>query len=181
MAETATDENVTGPPRIIDVGLRLAGFSALWVALARGQIVDSWYIGLPAVVLAVVASLRLSTPARARIHVRGLLKFVPLFLWRSLVGGIDVALRAIRPSMPLAPDLVDYELRLDVDSAATVFFVEVISLLPGTLCAQILGDRLEVHVVDRDLALVEELGAVEEAIAALFGQTIDTSGPAETP
>ncbi len=155
-------------------------YAVLWVALVRGQVVESWYLGVPTVVAASYMSWRITTLKASRVRLIGLLRFLPLFWWRSLLGGIDVAVRALRPSLPIRPDLLMYELRLDPDSMATRFFAEVISLLPGTLCTQLLSDSLEVHVIDRDMPVAQELAVIEEAIARVFGQQLrDPSAPEE--
>lgn len=147
-------------------------YAVLWVALVRGQVVESWYLGVPAVIAASYMSWRITAIKESRVRLIGLVRFLPLFWWRSLLGGIDVALRALRPSLPIRPDLLIYELRLEPDSMATRFFAEVISLLPGTLCTQLLPDSLEVHVIDRDMPVAQELAVIEEAVARVFGASI---------
>lgn len=155
-------------------------YAVLWVALVRGQVVESWYLGVPTIIAASYMSWRITTVKESRVRLIGLARLLPLFWWRSLLGGIDVALRALRPSLPIRPDLLIYELRLDADSMATRFFAEVISLLPGTLCTQLLPDSLEVHVIDRDMPVAQELAVIEEAIARVFGQQLrEPSAPEE--
>jgi multicomponent Na+:H+ antiporter subunit E len=152
--------------------LRLVSMALLWVVLVQGEVAESWTVGLPTVLVAVMASYRLTPRPGGRVRVWGTLRFVPYFLWQSLVGGIDVGLRALRPSMPLRPGLVRYELRMRPDVVATVFFVGVISLLPGTLCASLEGDRLEVHVVDRTMAIDAQLAELEAKVARVFGEEL---------
>ncbi len=158
--------------RLSGVALRVGSLGVLWVALARGETLDSWYLGLPTVVLATVASYRLVPRPGGRVHLWGLLRFVPFFVRKSLAGGVDVGLRALRPSMPLQPGLVHYELRMRSEVVAAVFFVGVISLLPGTLCAALREGQVVVHVVDRTLPIEEELAELEERVADVFGEPL---------
>jgi len=73
---------------------RIALFSLLWWILTEGTI-NSWLVGAPMVVFAVLASEAL-LPAVSW-SVSGIVRFVPFFLWRSLNGGVDVARRALQP------------------------------------------------------------------------------------
>lgn len=142
---------------------RLGVFAALWWVLTAGD-VDSWRVGVPGVLLAVLSS---RPRRRGRIRLLGLAAFVPFFLWRSLVASVDVAWRALHPRMPIDPDLLDYRLRVP-DGPGRLLFASAINLLPGTVSAEIEGDRLRVHVIDRGQpqdALLEDL---ELRVAAIL-------------
>jgi len=160
-------------------GARLAGFgsilvrgalfAALWWVLT-GADAASWLVGAPAVVAATWASLALAAPRRA-LSLRGVLRFLPYFLWASLAGGIDVARRVLRPRMPIEPGLCSYRMRLR-DPLARVVFVDTISLLPGTLSADLCGDQVRVHALDARAAVDPELERLERRVAALFGERL---------
>jgi multicomponent Na+:H+ antiporter subunit E len=62
-------------------------FSLVWWILTDGN-VQSWWVGVPAVSFAVIASIVLSRPLS--LVWCELLRFPPFFLWRSLQGGADV-------------------------------------------------------------------------------------------
>ena len=74
-------------------------------------------------------------------------RFVPFFLMRSLLGGVDVAWRAFHPGMPIAPEFIEYPLRLP-PGLARVFMANTVSLLPGTMSTEIGENCLTVHVLD---------------------------------
>lgn len=148
--------------------LRAALFALLWWLLTEGQH-DSWWFGAPLVLLATAASQVLAPPSPRSF--RGLLHFVPFFIGHSLKGGIDVAWRALHPSLPITPILVDYRMRLP-DEQARVFMVNTASLLPGTLGARLEGERLQVHVLDGRGSYQAELEALEQRVAALFLLTL---------
>lgn len=162
----------TGNPGWKTVVSRALLFSLAWWILADGA-ASSWWIGAPAALLTVITSLAL-IPA-APFSWFELARFVPFFLYRSLLGGADVARRAFHPRMPIDPDLVEYPLRLP-PGLARVFMVNTINLLPGTLCAEIDSKRLRVHVLDARNNFQSEIEAVETGVARMFGVAInDTS------
>jgi len=145
----------------------LPGMLALWWALTDGD-TGTWWFGLPLAVIAALLSIRL-LPAKGRLwSLKGLLRFIPFFLYQSLHGGLDVAVRALRPRLPIAPALIHYSVRLP-EGAARIFFADVISLLPGTLSAELDDVRLRVHVLDEGLPVTQKLSALEDRVAELFG------------
>jgi multicomponent Na+:H+ antiporter subunit E len=139
----------------------------LWWVLTGGH-PGSWVFGAPVVALAVWASIRL-IPVRPRpwrpAEAPG---FALFFIGMSVMGGIDVARRALDPRLPVAPVFFDYPMRLE-DEAARVFFSGAINLLPGTLSAELGPGAVTVHALDRSLAGPEALRRLEEHVARLFG------------
>ena len=151
---------------------RLAIYAVAWLALTDAA-PASWVVGLPVVVFATWTSLRLRPPG-AQVSLTGALGFVPFFLWQSLKGGLDVALRVMRPRIRVAPGLETYRLRL-VTPSARIWFLNTLSLLPGTLSADLRGDRLIVHALDagHGEALRAEIVRLECRVAAMFGEVLN--------
>jgi multicomponent Na+:H+ antiporter subunit E len=147
-------------------------FALVWWALSDGS-AQSWWVGAPAVALAVITSVALLAPVP--LVWWQLLKFVPVFLWRSLQGGADVAWRALDPRLPIAPRMIDYPLRLP-SGLPRVMLVNIMSLLPGTLSAELHGQVLKVHVLDGRGDVLPELEALERSVARISGVTL---APAE--
>lgn len=150
---------------------RAALLALLWWVLNNGS-TGSWWLAVPTLVGAVLLSLALTPTSGWGWSPLGFIRFVPFFLWQSVGGGVDVALRALRPSLPLAPDFVEYELRLS-PQAARVFMADVASLLPGTLGAELKGDRLNVHVLNSGPRALESIEELESRVAALFGVELE--------
>jgi multicomponent Na+:H+ antiporter subunit E len=94
--------------------------------------------------------------------------FAGYFLSRSLLGGLDVAGRVLHPRLPLDTSESGYDLTLRGDGARTLF-VAVVSLLPGTLTADLVGQRVTVHSIAGDPG--SQLAALERHVARLFGET----------
>jgi len=170
-------QTVPAKPLLRRAALRLALLALLWLVLTGGD-TSTWYIGALAVVAGTLASLALLPGHSWRWTVGGLVRFVPFFVWETLSGGIDVALRALRPSMPLEPEIVPYESRLPLN-AARVFMAGVTSLLPGTLSAELEGRRLRVHSLAGADEALENLDKLENRVADLFGLELSTDGGSE--
>lgn len=146
-------------------------FAFIWWILVGGE-TTSWWIGVPAVMLAATASLALISPVTLVWY--ELFRFVPFFLIRSLLGGADVAWRALRPSMPIDPHLIEYPIRLP-QGLPSVFMANTVSLLPGTLSAELNSNYLNIHVLAGRKDILAELGTLEEMVAALFGTSLRPS------
>ena len=156
-----------GAPRVVIL-------VALWLVLTEGD-TGTWYIGALAVIAGTLGSLVLLPAYSWRWTAGGLVRFVPFFVWQSLSGGTDVALRAVRPSMPLEPELLSYESQLPLN-AARVFMANTLSLLPGTLSAELEGRRLRVHSLAGADEALKNLDKLETRVADLFGLELSTGG-----
>ena len=144
-------------------------FSIIWWALTDGT-AGSWWIGVPAVACAVIVSVALVPPVG--IVWREVMGFVPFFLWHSLKGGVDVARRAFDPRMPIAPELIEYPLRLP-PGLSQVALINITSLLPGTLSAEIEGQVLKVHVLDSRGDFLAGLKALEQRVGRMWRDASD--------
>ncbi len=143
---------------------RGAFFTLLWWLLTEGQ-PGSWSIGLLFILSATLLSARLTPPTPRSLP--ALLRFIPFFLSHSLKGGIDVAWRALHPSLPIAPLVIDYPLRL-ADAHAQVFMANTTSLLPGTLSVSLDNKTLQVHVLDGHGNYRQALQTLEQRVAELY-------------
>lgn len=150
---------------------RVLLFALIWWLLIEGQS-DAWGIGAWLVLAGAVLSLSMAPPVDWSLL--GVLRFIPFFIRYSLVGGVDVAKRAFTPHMGLQPAIIEYPLAL-VLPQSRLFMVGVISLLPGTLSAEVQGDKLWVHVLDQRNDIQGELELLERRVASLFrhGHSVD--------
>ena len=145
----------------------------IWFVLVDGDM-GSWPIGIPAVVLAVAVSVLTLTQAPNRWHLRGWLSFLPYFIGKSIFGAIDVARRAYQPRIDLTPTFHTYPVRLSTESAR-LFFADAVSLLPGTLSAELNEKHLLVHALDSSLPVQRDLMVLEEKVARLFVQPVSAA------
>ena len=140
-------------------------FALLWWILTEGAI-TSWLVGAPVVVFAVLASGVLLPGASWSLP--GILRFIPFFLWHSLRGGVDVAGRALHPRLPISPGLLKHQWRLPT-GLPRVLMANTVSMLPGTLSAELGEEFLHVHVLDQTGTFESELTQIETRVARMFG------------
>lgn len=146
--------------------IRSLPLAAVWLVIAQGR-ADAWLVGLPAVLIAAVASVRLSGTALPQLRLAALPRFIGLFLRESIRGGIDVAQRTLRPAMRIRPGFYRYRPRLQ-DPFARVLIINAISLLPGTLTADVEGELIVLHMLDTRDDPREELQRLEQAVAGIL-------------
>lgn len=144
--------------------LRLGACLLLWWVLTGGR-ASSWLIGVPTIALALWVMEAAPQTHPWRISIAGLLRFIPYFLLQSVRGGIDVARRAYSPALPLDPQIIAFSLNLP-PGPAQIFFLNSVSLLPGTLSADLCGTTLKVHVLDYKVD--PQLDQLENRVARLF-------------
>ncbi|WP_198265234.1 Na+/H+ antiporter subunit E [sulfur-oxidizing endosymbiont of Gigantopelta aegis] len=144
--------------------LRGVFFSFLWLILTEG-VISSLLVGIPVVLLATWSSVLLLPPIT--LSLLGILKFIPFFLWHSLLGGVDTARRVLRFRMQISPGMHDYPWSLP-PGMPRVFMANTVSLFPGTMSAELTEDYLRVHVLDDSSDFISELRAVEQSVAILF-------------
>lgn len=145
------------------VARRLVLLAAVWTILTGGEALA---LGIPAVAAACWLSLRL-LPAERPLRLTALARMAPGFAWRSLVGGLDVARRALDPRMPLDPGWI--EVPVDLPGGGRVALGGELSLMPGTLAAGSEGGRLLVHMLDRTQDIEPTLRTEEARLGRASG------------
>lgn len=137
--------------------------AALWALFAGGQ---GWMLGAPTVALAVALSLWLGLrPLALRPSaLPGLLGFV---LQHMLLGGWDVARRALHPRSPLQPAWHPFTLTSD-SPRVRLLLSAMVGLLPGTLVSRIEGDEMLVHVLDASMPWQATIADLEQHLVRLL-------------
>ena len=152
------------------VAFRFACFFFFWLAIS-GLSLKDLPVAPAAAGAATWLSLRLLAPSGARLQIRAVLAFALDFLRLSLLSGLDVARRALRPDPDLRPGFVTTRLKLEPGVPRDAFLA-LASLLPGTLPTGVDDSdpqSLHVHGLDVRQPIAEELAAEE----ALFLRTLD--------
>jgi multicomponent Na+:H+ antiporter subunit E len=152
--------------RILALIRRFAVFALLWMILTEGDL-RSPLLSAAFVLAAASASLALKLPSARRWRLWPVFSLAAYFLGQSVLGGMDVARRALAPSMPIEPALVRFELALPV-GFSTVLFAWLVSLTPGSAAAHIEGRTLTVHVLDTRMPVERTLRELERRVAAVF-------------
>lgn len=151
---------------LVATARRLVVLSLVWLILAGGGALPLGAVVVPAACWLSFRLLPPTGPLRLTLLVETALGFV----WRSLLGGLDVARRAFDPRLPLDPGWIDVE--VDLPEGGKVALGGKLSLMPGTLVAGSDGRRLLVHVLDRGQDVARTV-RVEEA---RLGRVIDRAG-----
>jgi multicomponent Na+:H+ antiporter subunit E len=151
--------------RLIALVQRFVVFTVLWWILVEGDLAKP-VLSLAIILAAAGASLALLPPSNPRWRARALVPLAGYFMLQSVLGGLDVARRALAPAMPIQPALVRFPLRLPA-GFPTVLFAWLVSLTPGSASVHVEGTELTVHVLDERLPVERTLRALEARVAAL--------------
>jgi multicomponent Na+:H+ antiporter subunit E len=139
----------------------------LWWVISEGDESGLWF-GAMAAALVAWFSVRFFPGDDYRIRWRALPGFVVFFLAESVAAGVDVALRLLRPALPIQPGEVTLTTRLP-GGAPRGLLANTLSLLPGTLTVSLRGDTLVLHGLDLRTDPEASVRKVEARIASLFG------------
>jgi multicomponent Na+:H+ antiporter subunit E len=126
-------------------------------------------VGLAAVVGATWVSLRFLPPLASRYGLAAIAWLVASFFRQSLVSGVDVAWRALSPSLKLEPGLVACPLHLPEGGKRSAFCA-LSSLMPGTLpTGTDEQGAVLVHCLDMRRPVAANLKAEEQLFIRAFG------------
>lgn len=145
--------------------LLLLAYSFIWFILA-GVRPAGWILGVPAVLLATVMAVFLAPGSIAAPNPAAAAIFIPYFIFLSLMSGIDVMRRTFSPKPRINPGLMTYKTRLV--GPTRVLLANIISLLTGTLSADLEEDEIRVHLLDVEIPARENLEKLENRIARIF-------------
>lgn len=146
---------------------RLVLFAVLWWVLAEGRL-DAPLLALAIVFAATVASLVLKSPSTVRWRPLALAPLAAWFIVQSVEGGLDVARRALAPSLPIQPALLRIELALP-GGFPIVLFAWLVSLMPGSAAVHVEGRTLTIHVLDVRMPVERSVRELERRVGLLFG------------
>jgi multicomponent Na+:H+ antiporter subunit E len=140
---------------------RFIFFLSVWLMIA-GWSREDLPIGLAASALALWISLSLLPPTAIRPRLAPLLKLNLRFLSSSIIAGVDVARRALKPQLDLQPGFVAVPVTLPSGAARNAFLAYQ-SLQPGTSPTSAEGEVLQIHCLDISQPVAPAI-AVDEAL-----------------
>ena len=73
--------------------------------------------------------------------------YLMVFLYELIKSNLDVARRVVTPSLPINPGIVEVKTRLH-SKMGRMILANSITLTPGTLTIDIVGDTLYIHWID---------------------------------
>jgi multicomponent Na+:H+ antiporter subunit E len=148
--------------RLLWAGQTFLVLMTVWLALNG---LAAWWLGMLFAALGGVAGSTLAIGDPYPWRPLRLAAFFLYFLRVSLLGGIDVAGRALKPRLPIQPHFERYDLRVPEGQPRTLM-LSLVSLVPGTLSANLEGDTLIAHVLAENAS--KTLRDLEEWVAWLF-------------
>lgn len=158
---------------------RGAGLFGLWLLLAAplpgtaAKLFPDLAVGALGAIWATWVSLRLLPPTPTRVRWRALVRLVVHFLWQSSVAGLDAALRAFHPRLPLHPGFLAYRVGLAPGTGRSAFGAFT-SLMPGTLPVGTgADDALIYHCLDLDKPIAAGLTRDERLFVSVRGPAAD--------
>ena len=154
------------PLKMKTLAVRFVFFLGVWLMIASWKEEDL-PVGLVASALALWISLSLLPPTIVRPHFAALAKLSLRFLSSSIIAGVDVARRALRPRLDLRPGFVAVPLTVPPGVARNAFLVYQ-SLQPGTSPTSAEGEMLQVHCLD----ISQPIAAAIMADEALFKKAV---------
>ena len=149
-----------------------AALFVLWLLLTGSFSTDEIITGVLVAVVAAVATPRLAIFSGFK-----LVRTAPLSIIRYLFSfsvaliraNFDMARRVLTPSLPLKPAIVEVQTSLQSD-LGKLLLANSITLTPGTLTIDVIGDRMLVHWIDARPG--EDLVHATNEIAAGFERDI---------
>ncbi|MBT3605588.1 MAG: Na+/H+ antiporter subunit E [Candidatus Latescibacteria bacterium] len=95
-----------------------------------------------------------------------LLLYIPWLLWAIVKANIDVAKRVLNPSLPISPCMVRIKATQKTD-LTRVIFANSITLTPGTVSVELVGDDILVHALTREAAEDVQSGDMDRRVTSL--------------
>lgn len=137
----------------------------VWLLLSGLQ---AWWLGLGLAALGGVVGATLAPGDAYPWRPLRLAGFVAWFLHASLLGGVDVARRVFRTRVDVSPCFGHWCTGLPPGQPRTLL-ASLLSLLPGTLTADIDGDRGVLLVHGLAPSALDSVPVLEARVAGLFG------------
>lgn len=99
-------------------------------------------------------------------------KYIVVFIIALLKANFDIARRVLSPSLPINPGIVEFETELKSDFAKMIL-ANSITLTPGTITVDLVGDKYFIHWVDvktqdSDEARKQIAGDFEKILVKIF-------------
>lgn len=96
----------------------------------------------------------------------GLLLYIPWLVVAIIKANIDVAKRVLSPSLPISPRMVRIKATQKTD-ITRVIFANSITLTPGTVSVDLVGDDILIHALTREAAEDVQSGDMDRRVTNL--------------
>lgn len=143
------------------------GFIVLFCLWLVFDGIDGWPVGVLAALIGGGLAAWLADSEPFWWNPLRLVEFAGFFVFESFRGGIDVAWRSLHPGMPVAPRFFEYGITVPEGQPSTLL-ISTITLLPGTLSAELQPDRHVLVVHSLSAGGEESVRRLEHRVARLF-------------
>jgi multicomponent Na+:H+ antiporter subunit E len=120
----------------------------LWILLTGSLAAEELIAGLlVALVVSIVSASHVSIFSGLKIHPFApfsLVNYLVYFLYALVHANFDLARKVLSPSLPINPGMVEFHTTLQSE-LGRMLLANSITLTPGTLTVDLVGDRLLVH------------------------------------
>ncbi|MGB5396221.1 MAG: Na+/H+ antiporter subunit E [Gammaproteobacteria bacterium] len=149
-----------------------AALFILWLLLTASLSADEIITGILVAVVAAVATPRLAVFSGFKLVPSAplaILRYSFNFALALIKANIDMARRVLTPSLPLKPAVVEIQTSLQSE-LGKLLLANSITLTPGTLTIDVIGDRMLIHWIDAQPG--EDIMHATREIAAGFERDI---------
>jgi len=96
-----------------------------------------------------------------------LLAYIPALLWDIVHSAVHVAGIVFNPSLPVDPVVVRHR-AIFARPVSRVAYANSITMTPGTLTVDLIGDEYVIHCLDHAFAVEVQAGGLERKIGSIF-------------
>ena len=152
-------------------------FALLWWFVTNGALA-AWVVGVPCIALIVFLQYRGKTTSSAitAIYWTRLPGFIVFFIYQSIRGGLDTASRVVSRQLNIQPQFFKYKYKYSHTPMSESLFVNLVSLLPGSVCALRETDSITLHLLSDNPNIEDELAQCEIQVLKLLKQIKPTGG-----
>lgn len=99
-----------------------------------------------------------------------LVTYLPWLFLEIAKSNLDVAIRILRPDMPIKPQVITVHASQDTDLCRAIY-ANSITLTPGTVTIATEGDVFTVHALSSEAAAGVETGEMDRRVSGLEGNS----------
>jgi len=123
-------------------------------------------IGSVVAVVAVARRMRLIDSEGTPLYLpAGAARFLPWLFWEIAKSNLDVARRILDPRLPIHPMLIRVKAGQSTDLGRAIY-ANSITLTPGTVAVDLVGDEILVHALSREAAEGLRSGEMDRRVSA---------------
>jgi len=150
----------------IRLGIVLFG---LWLLLSGYYLTLLILLGLLSTVLGASIALRMEIVDQETYPVRAIWvisTYWPWLAWEVVKANVDVARLILNPTLPVSPNIIRVKASQRT-KIGLVTYANSITLTPGTVSIDVVGDTIEVHALSEEAARALEVGEMDRRVSRL--------------